>query len=290
MNSALVDNRERPIPLLDAKRKVRIEGIPGIAQGGYRLHPYEIGHPAAAERLVNVKSHPYNIAGDNYYYRETDTIYGGRIEGSMPELLIREGVAERLVEVNSRLREKGVELYLFDGWRPLEVAQNARGMFENRLRRNYPDWNDDKVLGVVNMFWAIPAQSYDQIDPYSPPPHMTGAVADLTLRNISTHQLLEMGSIFDDVSLTAFPEHFERVVRAQIAVGKLPSYTAEMARRNRRELYWAFEGPDLPADTRMSVNATEIWHVSNGDQLDARYESGRRGQLVKAVYPLIVAS
>ena len=235
--------------------------------------------------MVNVLGHPYNLAGDNYYNRQVNTIYGGRIDGSIPELLMREGVAERLVVVNEKLQAEGLELYLFDAWRPLAVQQNARGMFENRLRKNYPEWSDDQVLKLVNTFWAVPPSSYDEINPYSPPPHMSGAVSDLTLRVVSTKQLLEMGSTFDDVNITAFPDHFERACRATLAVGKLPSYTAELARESRRILYWVMEDPSLPKEDRLSVNATEIWHISEGDQLDSRYKSSL-GNLVLAKYPL----
>lgn len=288
MSSVLLHHRERPIPLLDGQRKVRSQGIPGIAEGGYRLHPYEIDHPAAGEPLVDVKSHPYNLAGDNYYHRRTNTIYGGRIGGSISELLMREGVAERLSVFNKGLKAQGVEIYVLDAWRPLEVQQNARGMFEHRLRRNYPNWDNEQVLKIVNTFWAIPPARYQDIDPYSPPPHMSGAVADLTLRDASTGLLLEMGSAFDDVYPTAYPDHFERFCRAKIAAGILPSYTAELGRDNRRIQYWTFQNPDLPKQERMSVNATEIWHVSFGDQLDSRYKSDKNN-LVKAIYPLIVA-
>lgn len=280
MSSLLLDYRERPIPLLDGKRKIRTQGIMGVAEGGYRTHPYDIGHPAANEPLVNVLGHPYNLAGDNYYNRQVNTIYGGRIEGSIPELLMRKGVAERLFAVNKRLQAEGLELYLFDAWRPLEVQQNARGMFESRLRKNYPDWSDERVLKLVNTFWAVPPSGYDEINPYSPPPHMSGAVSDLSLRVVSTKQLLEMGSTFDDVDITAFPDWAERVCRAKLAAGKLPSYTAELARDSRRILYWVME------DSGISVNATEIWHVSQGDQLDSRYKT-TPDNLVRARYPLI---
>ena len=64
MSSLLLDYRERPIPLLDGKRKIRAHGIKGISEGGYRMHPYEIGHPAADESLVDVLSNPFNLAGD----------------------------------------------------------------------------------------------------------------------------------------------------------------------------------------------------------------------------------
>lgn len=283
----ILEYRDIAIPNLDAKRKRRKHGIPELCPGNYRAQPYDIDHAAANQPLVDITKAPYNIAGDPYYNRERNTIYGGRIEGSMSVLLMRQGVAELLAERNEILKRDGFEIYVRDGYRTIDTQRGGRVRFAERLRRNHPGWNDAQVTEEVDRYWAVPPASADLLDKYSPPPHMSGGVADLTLRDLATKETLGMGSVFDDVDTSAYPDHFERVCNAKIGRNRIPTYTEEEALYNRRMLYWVFEDPSNSLEKRMSVNATEIWHVSFGDQLWARYHSTPTN-LVRARYPLII--
>ena len=61
------------------------------------------------------------LAGDNFYAGERNPPYWRRIDGATEKLLLRQTVLEKLGNVNARAGEAGLELYLFDAWRPRAV-------------------------------------------------------------------------------------------------------------------------------------------------------------------------
>ena len=63
----------------------------------------------------------FGIAGENYYHAPRNPPYWQRIDGSIPDLLLRRGVAEKLARINERLAAADLELFLFDAWRPRAV-------------------------------------------------------------------------------------------------------------------------------------------------------------------------
>lgn len=224
---------------------------------GARTHPIDLNAPENRERATDVRAR--GIAGENYYYSETNPPYWHRAPGSIPELYVREGICDRLLSVNARLSPLGYELFLFDAYRPVAVQNYFHDIWVPKyLREKFPDWSTERIAEEVGKYWAKGAASSGAIDPLSPPPHATGAVVDLTLRDKESGALLFMGSDFDEVSPVSFVDHFEQEeARRQLTEDEA------LAELNRRILYFAM------TEAGFTVNPNEWWHFGMGDQLSA---------------------
>ncbi|MEZ5938030.1 MAG: M15 family metallopeptidase [Hyphomonadaceae bacterium] len=192
------------------------------------------------------------LRGVNHYHSPANPPYWRSIPGSIPQLWLRRSVAERLMRVNARVEDLGVELFLFDAWRPASVQAYFHDVwFPEWLQQRRPDLQGDALMREVEMYWSAPSAGEA-----SPAPHATGAAVDLTLVLRSTGHPLFMGGLFDDVTENAWTDAFERAAPA--------SMSDEEARRNRRILYWAM------SEEGFANNPTEWWHYSWGDQMWAR--------------------
>jgi len=232
--------RERPIPDQTGLRRVR---------PGFRAHPLDRTSEFFGEPLVDVRGH--GIAGENFYHAERNPPYWRRIDGSIPELFLRKGVLERLRRVNVRLSANGLELFLFDAWRPKAVQTYFHDVWmPGELKARRPELSGDALIREVENYWAAPTVNED-----SPAPHATGAATDLTLHWIGG-ELLWMGSLFDDVTKIAHRDHFERDLEM--------CFSDEEARANRRLLHWVM------VEEGFIGHPDEWWHFSYGDQLWAR--------------------
>lgn len=149
---------------------------------------------AAGEPCVEVRS--IGLAGDNHYFSATNPPYHQKIPGSIEQLFVRRSVGERLRRVNARLVEAGLELYLFDAWRPQAVQRYFHDVwFPAWLQERAPHLDGAELTEEVEKYWAAPTSTIA-----SPSPHSTGGAVDLTLRYIATRQPLFMGGLFDDVT------------------------------------------------------------------------------------------
>jgi zinc D-Ala-D-Ala dipeptidase len=231
--------RAKPIPNQDSAR---------AARKGFRALPIDRAHGFAHEPLVEIATE--GIAGKNYYYSTHNPPHWGRIEGSIAELYLRRSVVSKLARVNQRLRDAGLELYVFDAWRPRAVQVYFHDVWMPReLKRCRPELSGEALLQEVERYWAAPTR-----DATSPAPHATGAAADLTLR-WRDGEALWMGSIFDDATEIAHRNHFER------AAGSSLCFSDEEARANRRLLHWVM------MEEGFAGHPEEWWHFSWGDQL-----------------------
>ncbi len=97
---------------------------------------------------------------------------------------LRRAAAERLCMIQRELREQGIGLKVFDGYRPFSVQE----IF----------WSIFPVLGYV----AQPIRAADG-SMVSGSKHNRGAAVDLTLIDLTTGQELEMPSGYDDLSKKA---------------------------------------------------------------------------------------
>jgi D-alanyl-D-alanine dipeptidase len=239
----------QPIPDMTPLRAVR---------RGARSHAIDLSSQENRERAVDVRAH--GIAGENYYHLEKDNPpYYHRAPGSIPALLVREGLLSRLLAVNAILEEHVLELFLFDAYRPVEVQNYFYDHWvPNVLRRENPHWSEEEIVNETSRYWAKGALSMYDVDPLSPPPHATGGVVDLSLRSITTKELLDMGSAFDAVDTVSFVDHFERLAQQRPL-----STREETALLNRRLLYWVMR------EAGCVVNPNEWWHFGYGDQLSA---------------------
>lgn len=240
------------------------------ATRGYRAHPIRLESDENKERAVDLLAH--GVAGANHYAHADNPPYFHVAPGSIAELYVREGVYERLASVNQLLAQTGLELFVFDAYRPVEVQNYFHNVWvPNYLRTKYPDWDDEMIRSEVGKYWAAGAPDITAINPLSPPPHATGAVVDLTFRNIETGALAHMGSPFDAPEAISYADHFEHEATHRTL---LPDEV--LAMQNRRTLYHAM------SSVGFVVNPTEWWHFGYGDQMSAFHSDG-----ADAVYSLL---
>jgi D-alanyl-D-alanine dipeptidase len=190
------------------------------------------------------------LAGINFYHSMRNPPYWRSIEGSTPKLLLRQSVAEKLKGVNARLAPMGLELYLFDAWRPRAIQAYFHDIWmPEELRRRGVTLTGGALTAEIERYWAAPSA-----DENSPAPHATGGAVDLTLR-WKDGEALWMGSLFDDVTALAHRDRFEQLATQGF------SFSDEEARANRRLLHW------LMIEEGFAGHPDEWWHFSWGDQL-----------------------
>jgi len=239
---ALEEFRGRPIGDLAGQRARR---------EGYRRHPIARSNAHYGEPLADARS--FGIAGENFYLSGRNPPYWRRIDGSVPDLLLRVSVGEKLARVNARLKPEGLELFLFDAWRPKAVQAYFHDVWmPAELQRRDPSLTGDALTHEVERYWAAPST-----DAESPAPHATGGAVDLTIRWIGG-ETLWMGSIFDDATALAHADRFESLDVAAL------SFSDEEARANRRLLHWLMTEQDFAG------HPDEWWHFSWGDQMWAK--------------------
>lgn len=249
--------RDKPIPSLATRRKLR---KPDDGPD-YRSHQIDQAHSLFEEPAIDVRN--LGLQGENFYHREDNAPYYHRVPGSISGLWLRETVAKKLLDVDSRLRAEGLRLHVHDAYRPTAVQSYFFDQWmPAEIRKKHPDWTAEQVMTETMKFWAKPTAPGD-----SPSPHSTGAAVDLTIYVERTSEPLYMGSIFDDVTAVALTDYLERPLNDHV------SYSEMEAGKNRRLLYWVMETSGL------INNPNEWWHFSWGDQMWARLSGA-----VAAVY------
>ena len=197
-----------------------------------------------------VEARALGLKGENYYAGGRNPPYWQKIAGSVDDLWLRQSVAERLVRVNARAGLAGLELYLFDAWRPRAVQAYFHDLWMPReLQRRNPGLKGAALTEEVERYWAAPSDSAD-----SPAPHATAAAVDLTLR-WKDGEPLWMGSLFDDATALAHRDRFENPDAGNF------SFSDQEARANRRLLHW------LMVEQGFAGHPDEWWHFSWGDQM-----------------------
>jgi D-alanyl-D-alanine dipeptidase len=232
--------RERPIGDQAGARKAR--------EGFRTAVPIRRDNALFAEPLVEIRE--LGLAGANYYAGSFNPPYWGPIAGATEKLLLRRSAAEKLLKVNERAGQAGLELYLFDAWRPRAVQAYFHEVWmPNELKRRHPALEGRRLIEEVERYWAAPSR-----DENSPAPHATGAATDLTLR-WKNGDTLWMGSLFDDATPLAARDRFESLAPDNF------SFSDQEARANRRLLHW------LMTEEGFAGHPEEWWHFSWGDQL-----------------------
>jgi len=230
--------------------------VPWSAEAQARKRAYRQDVPIASDNAVAsepcIEATAIGLAGVNHYNTPFNPPYHERIPGSIAGLHVRRSVGEKLLTVNARLESVGLELYLFDAWRPQDVQRHFHDVwFPAWLKQSMPHLHGPALVEEVEKYWAAPSAGDG-----SPSPHATGGAVDLTLRFRSTSQPLFMGGLFDDVTEDAWTDAFEHK--------PVVSMSDEEARANRRLLYWVM------AEAGFANNPTEWWHYSWGDQMWAK--------------------
>ena len=236
----LEDLRARPIGDLSAARVARKDFRTRIP---IRRDNELFGEPVAEARALGLK-------GANYYASANNPPYWQPIAGATDKLLLRRSVIEKLRKVNMRANQAGLELFVFDAWRPRAVQAYFHDVWmPNELTRRNPALKGARLAEEVERYWAAPSMHAD-----SPAPHATGAAVDLTLRWINGEHLW-MGSLFDDATALAARDRFESLPADNF------SFSDQEAQASRRLLHW------LMTEEGFAGHPEEWWHFSWGDQL-----------------------
>ncbi len=215
-----------------------------------------------------VEARDAGLAGENFYASGRNPPYWHRVEGATDKLWLRKSVAEKLARVNGRIAAAGLELFLYDAWRPRAVQAYFHDVWMPReLQRRDPSLTGAALTEEVERYWAAPSDSAD-----SPAPHATAAAVDLTLR-WKGGETLWMGSLFDDVTALANRDRFENLDAQNF------SFSDQEARANRRLLHW------LMTEEGFAGYPDEWWHFSWGDQMWAALTSGASAHYGMATIP-----
>jgi D-alanyl-D-alanine dipeptidase len=268
------------------KRRINFEGLPSIPPLGSVTGWKEVPIWECGERLV-----PLGPFSEYSRWVLQDSIYWGErgsspydlaaLNGSLITPFVREGVAKRLVKAASLLPD-GYRLLVWDAYRKLEVQQALFDYYVQVLEDQ--GLSNKQAIDDAQRFVSIPST-----DSTRPSPHNTGAVADLTIvrfdgqaweemkeleRSLQSNDwqtvftaemrrlqllreqgtVLDMGTVFDEVSPRTVTAYYEQVPSAQLDV-------AERQRmENRRLLY------HVMVKAGFSSYEEEWWHFSYGDQ------------------------
>jgi len=197
-----------------------------------------------------VEAHQAGLKGENFYASDRNPPYWQRIEGATDKLWLRQSVAEKLARVNARAATAGLELFVFDAWRPKAVQTYFHDVWmPAELKRRNPGLAGAALTEEVERYWAAPSESAE-----SPAPHATASAVDLTLR-WKDGEALWMGSLFDDATALAHRDRFEHLGAENF------SFSDQEARANRRLLHW------LMVEEGFAGHPDEWWHFSWGDQM-----------------------
>lgn len=172
--------------------------------------------------------------------------YESKIEGSLPDIWLRESVAEKLQIVVASLPES-MGVIILDGWRPYAVQKALRDSVGDVIHTQEPNLSQAEFEARLSEFVAEPRTQKD-----SPSPHLTGGSVDLTLCDLSGNAL-DMGTEFDSPEEDSWTASFEKA-------GK----SVEI-RDRRRILFNAMK------DAGFTNLPTEWWHFDYGNQSWAHY-------------------
>ncbi len=238
--------KDKPLPLLSQSSKL-------LTSADYHKEPVNLKAAKSNEKLVPIDS--FNIAGESYYAR-TDKLnapYYRSFASAPKKILLRLTAAQKLQELNAKLAPLGLELFVFDGFRPVSCQKDLWQYFLNQAKRALPKGSEAEQIAYASRYCSNPSR-YKSTDSTTWPTHCTGGAVDLTLRRKATGELLYMGSIFDDDAEVSHSDYFE------ISKGKAQASELE-ARGNRRLLYWAMKSVGF------ENYHYEWWHYDYGNQM-----------------------
>lgn len=273
----LTDILTQPIPDMSSLR---------TDKKGYRQHALLLSDsPRNAEPLIMIEN--YGIAGQSYYSRP-NKVTGQPLEQVNAQVYVRQGIAERLAEINRTLQASAevaellggrVELYVDEGFRSANLQQQLyEQLIPALIRKQNPDWSDEQVFAQRDKVIAEPAQTAG-----SPSPHLTGSAVDLKLRYMQPNLgfvpkvTVPMGHRKEVVHEAGWPDGLEHT----------QALTEEQANAqlNRRVFYWVMRGALLGDDSGFVVNPGEWWHWSFGDQLWAQLTNAPQAFYGEATLP-----
>ena len=202
------------------------------------------------EKIISLKEKGIQVSSQ--YYQQ-------QIEGSYKDCYARQTVAEMLLKVNKILEKQGLELLVYDGYRPICIQQNLWDKYRKELREKNPNISEKELDFKTSFFVSKPS-----LNVKLPSLHNTGGAIDVTLIDIKTKQPLNMGTQFDDFGDKAWTNYYE--------IHELNSED-QIIQKNRRILYNAMKEvgfTNLPSEWWHYDYGTKFWAYFN--QTDALYE------------------
>ena len=220
--------------------------------------PIDENDPRGREPLIPLDS--VGVAYESYYAKTdgNNPPFGVAIEGSQKDIWLRKSVAEKLARVNEILRPFEAELFVLDGHRSVACQQGLWNFFYSRAKQQNPTGSDEAHRANARQFIVDPV-AFDEADSRTWPAHTNGAAIDLTLRDVVTKELLEMGARFEEDIAANVGDYFER----ELAAGRIDE--SDVRLQNRRLLHWAMTREGLLNET-----AKVFWHYDWGNQIYVR--------------------
>src|SRR6185312_11611692 len=223
---------------------------PEVYAGDYTGIAVDRDDPRFADPLVPLDS--VGIAYESHHAR-TDGAnwpYNAPVAGARKDMWLRKSAAGVLARVNALLAPHGAELFVLDGYRPIECQRGLWDFFVEEGRR--AGAIDPQAYALEHVFDPRP---FDEADPSTWPAHVCGASVDLTLRDRRTHELFDMGVRFEDVCEQSANDYFER----QLLAGCIAADDRRLW--NRRLIHWAMSAEGFLNDPFV------FWHYDWGNQL-----------------------
>jgi zinc D-Ala-D-Ala dipeptidase len=232
------------IPIIDPSRY-------GKAYGQVRHDPAD---PRAGEPLVLLDT--VNVAYRSYHAQDDgdNPPYHRALRGSRKDTWLRAGAAESLKRVNDRMRPFGFEVYVLDGYRSVECQQALYDFYFDQGRQKIGGADEEAFHSYANQF-VRHTYKFSPTNSNAWPAHSTGAAVDITLRSLTTGEIVDMGSQFEEMTETSHNDYYER----QLLSGAITE--ADPRLWHRRLAHWALESEDW-------VNSPWVfWHYDLGNQL-----------------------
>lgn len=172
--------------------------------------------------------------------------------GADSTIFTRKSVLNKIQTIATSLKPHGIGLYIFDAFRSRETQLALFNAMKDEIKQKNPHLSDEELLEQTKIFVSDPFNT----SKVSVPPHNSGGAIDLALFDISTQQVWEFGSGFDDPSEVSQTNFFEQKYNPQFNISQK---NWELFQRNRRILFHLF------CDQGFINYECEWWHYDLGD-------------------------
>lgn len=215
--------------------------------------PVDYDHPLHDEELVSLAE--YGVANESYHARRDgcNPPYHQAVPGSRRVMFLRKSVAARLAAVNELLRPHHCEVFLLDGYRSIECQRELWNFYYQQAVEVLGPASEAECHARAGMY-ALNPVAFDENESSTWPAHTTGGAVDLTLRDLASGQLLDMGTPFEEVTDASACDFFEK----KLDRGEISASDPRLV--NRRLLHWAMNESGF-------VNCSIVfWHYDWGNQ------------------------
>jgi len=223
----------------------------------YREIPIDHHDPRHDEQLVRLES--FGVNYESYHARIDggNPPYYGPVPGSRKDMWLRPSLASKLAEVNRLLRPHDRELLILDGYRPIACQRGLWDFYYEQGRKTLGSSDHDVLREYAEKFVADPS-AFSEDDPTSWPAHTSGGAIDVTLRWLSSGEVVDMGSNYEEITETSHCDYFERLLDLGDVVPD------DLRLMNRRLLHWAMHQHGI------FNHPCVFWHHDWGNQLYVR--------------------